>query len=113
MSALEADFPDGTVDLGSMKYIVRAARNRDLKIWTARLCLAVRGSTMQSAQAFREQAFKCLQLARQVRNSEAAENLRCLARRYCERALEIEESHSHAGANAGHFVKPLLPTTKP
>ena len=68
---------------------------------------------MQDARHFREQAFKCLQLARQVRNSEAAENLRGLAARYCERALQIEEAQSQAGANAGHFVKPLALNPKP
>ena len=64
---------------------------------------------MQNARYLREQAFKCLQLARHVKNKDAAENLRGLARRYCERAVEIEASQNQAPAAAGHFVKPLFP----
>jgi hypothetical protein len=81
----------------------------------ARLSAVFKEAAMQDARYLREQAFKCLQLARQVQmgNLETAENLRSLAARYCERALAIEAAQSEADANAGHFVKPLALKTKP
>lgn len=45
---------------------------------------------MQNAQYFRDQAERCLQIARQIRDRKAAQNLRGLAVHYHERAVEIE-----------------------
>jgi hypothetical protein len=67
---------------------------------------------MQSAQALREQAFKCLQLARYVKDRQVSEKLRSLATQYCERAVEIEASQDRSGVfRAGHFAKSLAPRT--
>ena len=61
---------------------------------------------MQNARYFREQALRCLQLARHMTDPKTAANLRNLAAHYCERAAEIEASESGAGEiNAGHLVR--------
>jgi hypothetical protein len=46
---------------------------------------------MQNAQYFRDQAERCLQIARQIGDGKAGQNLRGLAAHYHERAREIEE----------------------
>jgi hypothetical protein len=45
---------------------------------------------MQSAQYFLDQAERCLQVARQLSDRKAAENLRDLAKHYRLRASDVE-----------------------
>ncbi len=61
---------------------------------------------MQNARYFRDQALRCLQLARYMKDAKTAANLRNLAAHYCERAAEIEASESGAyEMTAGHLVR--------
>jgi hypothetical protein len=61
---------------------------------------------MQNARYFREQALRCLQLARHMKDVKTAANLRNLAAHYCTRAAEIESTQSGSGEfAAGHLVR--------
>jgi hypothetical protein len=53
---------------------------------------------MQTARYFRDQAALCLEIARQMSDPEAAENLRATAAHHSERAAELEKGTELIGS---------------
>jgi hypothetical protein len=67
---------------------------------------------MPNAQYFREQADFCLQMARQMSDRKAADNLRDMAAHYQRRALDLESAKRSATAGAPALQQPGMQTAQ-
>ena len=56
---------------------------------------------MQNARYFRDQAVLCLEVAQQMSDPQAAENLRAAAASHFERAVELEQAETRGSGLAG------------